>query len=293
MESTRKNAAPRPPAAERLTAAREAMGLSRADACRLFGFNPNTYKSHERGVRGFGYEEAVLYASAYRCSAESLLLSPSAPQPYPSETVRDRQDDPAAGPDADPDDAPHDASENGPSNVSVFHGGKSTADEGRPAARPREDNAAGRGGLSGTEGAADMPVAGAQRSIGAFGFGIWLSPDDGRLHHEALVPLDPGQPADTQYALEAIEAARSGLFAKGDYVIATRLAQGMAVPRTGLLHVERRKGGLVEHAFWRMSQGVLTCETSAEGAIPSFRFDADDPNVAIRGIAVSIHRKIL
>lgn len=58
---------------ERLQRARIAAGFStKAEACRRFGWNPNTYKSNENGNAPFGFEQAKEYAKAYKVRAEWL-----------------------------------------------------------------------------------------------------------------------------------------------------------------------------------------------------------------------------
>lgn len=58
----------------RLTAARIAAGYQkRVEAVRELGWNPNTYKSHEFGVRGIDPLDAYKYARAYGVSVEFLL----------------------------------------------------------------------------------------------------------------------------------------------------------------------------------------------------------------------------
>lgn len=61
--------------AERLRQAREAAGFeTAADAARAFGWNTNTYKSHENGVRGMSKKAAYKYAGAFGVGAGWLLI---------------------------------------------------------------------------------------------------------------------------------------------------------------------------------------------------------------------------
>jgi DNA-binding XRE family transcriptional regulator len=58
---------------ERLQKARiEANYKSKADACRRFGWNSNTYKSNENGNAPFSFEQAKSYAKAYKVRTEWL-----------------------------------------------------------------------------------------------------------------------------------------------------------------------------------------------------------------------------
>lgn len=60
---------------DRLRKARIRAGFETpADAARRFGWNENTYKSHENGARGFKRDGAVEYARAFRVSPSWLLL---------------------------------------------------------------------------------------------------------------------------------------------------------------------------------------------------------------------------
>jgi phage repressor protein C with HTH and peptisase S24 domain len=59
---------------ERLQAARENAGFENAtDAARSFGWNENTYRSHENGERGLRPAIAARYADAFRTTAAWLL----------------------------------------------------------------------------------------------------------------------------------------------------------------------------------------------------------------------------
>lgn len=58
---------------DRLQSARIAAGFkTKAEVCRRFGWNANTYKSNENGNAPFGYEQAKEYARAYKVRAEWL-----------------------------------------------------------------------------------------------------------------------------------------------------------------------------------------------------------------------------
>lgn len=61
---------------DRLREARIKAGFSSpADAAEAFGWNKNTYKSHEYGVRGFSVESAKRYARAFKVSPSWLLTA--------------------------------------------------------------------------------------------------------------------------------------------------------------------------------------------------------------------------
>jgi phage repressor protein C with HTH and peptisase S24 domain len=54
-----------------------------ADAARAFGWNENTYKSHENGERGIKLPVARKYAAAYGSSASYILTGDGADKPDP------------------------------------------------------------------------------------------------------------------------------------------------------------------------------------------------------------------
>lgn len=59
---------------QRLQTARIYAGFSKpTDAARYFGWNENTYRSHDNGARGLTAEAAEIYAKAYGVRAEWLL----------------------------------------------------------------------------------------------------------------------------------------------------------------------------------------------------------------------------
>lgn len=59
---------------DRLKAARKAAGYeTAADAARAFGWNENTYRSHESGIRGVPRQSIVKYARAFKVSVDWLL----------------------------------------------------------------------------------------------------------------------------------------------------------------------------------------------------------------------------
>jgi hypothetical protein len=63
---------------ERLRSAREKRGYeSAAEAARAFGWNENTYASHENGNRGIPQDSAIKYARAFRFSLDWLYLGGS------------------------------------------------------------------------------------------------------------------------------------------------------------------------------------------------------------------------
>jgi len=67
-------------AARRLREARQKAKIdSAAEAARRFGWNPNTYASHENGNRGFSRSAARQYASAYKVPLAWLLNGSSEP----------------------------------------------------------------------------------------------------------------------------------------------------------------------------------------------------------------------
>lgn len=66
---------------ERLRQARLKAGFSDTSAAATaFGWNINTYRSHENGIRGLRSATATRYAKAYKVSAAWLLTGEHAPQ---------------------------------------------------------------------------------------------------------------------------------------------------------------------------------------------------------------------
>jgi phage repressor protein C with HTH and peptisase S24 domain len=66
---------------ERLQAAREKAGFDNAtDAARAFGWNENTYRSHENGERGLRPVVAERYAKAFRTTTAWLLTGDGQPE---------------------------------------------------------------------------------------------------------------------------------------------------------------------------------------------------------------------
>lgn len=60
---------------ERLVAARERAGFQTAsEAARTFGWNENTYRSHENGERGLKNAVAIKYARAFRVPPEFIIV---------------------------------------------------------------------------------------------------------------------------------------------------------------------------------------------------------------------------
>jgi hypothetical protein len=58
---------------ERLQYARSQAGFDEAsEAARYYGWNENTYRSHENGQRGFRKDKADRYAKAFKVSVEWL-----------------------------------------------------------------------------------------------------------------------------------------------------------------------------------------------------------------------------
>ena len=71
--------------AKRLEAARRKAGFSSCEnACKNFGWNLNTYLSHESGVRGF-IKSAEVYAKAFSVSAGWLMFGENPPEWYEEE----------------------------------------------------------------------------------------------------------------------------------------------------------------------------------------------------------------
>ena len=65
---------------DRLRKRREKAGYKTAnDAARAFGWNENTYKSHESGIRGLKRSVATRYAKAFRTTAGYLLTGQGDP----------------------------------------------------------------------------------------------------------------------------------------------------------------------------------------------------------------------
>jgi hypothetical protein len=59
-----------------LAYARHKAGFKQAtDAARHFGFNENTYRSHENGARGIGKKSAAMYAKAFKVQLVWLLYN--------------------------------------------------------------------------------------------------------------------------------------------------------------------------------------------------------------------------
>jgi phage repressor protein C with HTH and peptisase S24 domain len=76
---------------ERLRIARQNAGFDNAtDAARAFGWNENTYRSHENGERGLRLAIAERYAEAFETSAGWLLTGEgeAEPKPEPKNIVR-------------------------------------------------------------------------------------------------------------------------------------------------------------------------------------------------------------
>jgi SOS-response transcriptional repressor LexA len=62
--------------AERLSAIRLSRGFSRPEAIAAFGFDKNTYASHENGNRGISAAAARRYAKAFRSTTDEILSGP-------------------------------------------------------------------------------------------------------------------------------------------------------------------------------------------------------------------------
>lgn len=66
--------------ADRLRQVRERAGFESArEAARAFGWNENTYKSHESGIRGIPHERIKRYAAAFRVSPAWLWNGDGSP----------------------------------------------------------------------------------------------------------------------------------------------------------------------------------------------------------------------
>lgn len=70
---------------ERLRAARRAAGFkTQRSACKHFGWNENTYRSHENGPRGIGKRAAIEYARTFGVSVTWLLTGVDDPREMPA-----------------------------------------------------------------------------------------------------------------------------------------------------------------------------------------------------------------
>jgi len=255
---------------------------NRLEACRHFGFNPNTLKAHEYGHRSFNLAEAERYAEAFGTTAAKLLSPPisvsgkprrSAPSaPKARHVVR-------TNPSAHQSSAPLGTVEIAPSPDDGAFGAhhhpvertKRTTSDRSPLIEPAESTI--------------IPV------VGVAAYGIWIAPGSLPLHSDTPVSPIPGQPAARQYVRQAVAGSRSGQFAVGDYIVFLKIDPGNRPP-AGLCDIRRAKGALTENAVWTATGRIMTCDSAANDAAEQFEYDPDDTSVKIEGVALGIYKPI-
>lgn len=269
---------------KRLMDARLAAGHpNRLEACRHFGFNPNTLKAHEYGHRGFNLAEAERYAEAFGTTADKLLspadfvpgkprnTAPSAPRTHHVVRTNPSPHQPRA---------PLGAREGAPSPESGALGAHQVAPEGTNRTTPPERSPP-----------AKPPAQTIIPVVGVAAYGIWVAPGSPALHSDTPVSPIPGQPAARQYVRQAVAGSRSGQFAAGDYIVFLKIEPDCRPP-AGLCDIRRSKGILSENAIWTATGRTLTCDSMATDAAEKFDYDPDDTSIRIEGVALGVYKPI-
>lgn len=270
---------------QRLSAARLAAGFkNRKAACARYGFNINTYKSHEYGIRHFGEAEAKRYAEAYHVSVPYLLKGGTHESTQTVQSVPD-----IIGTNVVPDVPPERSQPEIPklaSPLADFTSGKEQHQAKRPEFVPS-------GTPIGTSVSSSVgPTRRHARVAGSCAIGIWLAPSGTRLYDpDTQVPFAPGHLEKQQYALQIVGNSASGTFQDGDFAIFLSV-DPEARPPSGVLHVERRKSGLVENGIWNSDGRKLISDSSALDEQETIVFDPDDTMVAIKGVALAVYRPL-
>ena len=269
---------------KRLMDARLAAGHpNRLEACRRFGFNPNTLKAHEYGHRGLNLAEAERYAEAFGTTATKILSplssgpdkprksAPSAPRPH--HVVR-------TNPPAHQASAPPGTVDHVPSQDGGALGAHQAAAE-----RTKRTTSDERPSPMGSATPTIIPV------VGIAAYGVWVAPGSPLLHSDTPVSPIPGQPATRQYVRQAVAGSRSGQFAAGDYIVFLKIEPDCRPP-AGLCDIRRSKGILSENAIWTATGRTLTCDSMATDAAEKFDYDPDDTSIRIEGVALGVYKPI-
>lgn len=275
--------------AARLLAAREAAGWkSRKAAADRFGFNVNTCKSHENGIRTFGRDDAERYASAYHSSVPHLMaddMRTTSPyhamgRTFPAESITNNkflgrkplppveEDSGTEGTDPDSSSVPGVPPFVPPAVPRLEPPAKAPQDKVVPGPAFDHDHTT-------------VPV------IGSIAYGLWLAEGGPVLHEaDAQVPRVPGE--GEQYARQVIgDEAGDGLRA-GDFVVFSRLSGGR--PPKGRVDVGRKKGRLHESSLWISDGRSLRSEASRDEE--AVDFDPDDPSFVVEGVAIAVYRRL-